>query len=42
MCSAFFQGWLYTTNANVFVLTEADKDRFQEILITSLYELGQR
>ena len=20
MCSAFFQGWLYTTNANVFVL----------------------
>ena len=29
-------------DANVFVLTEADKDRFQEILITSLYELGQR
>ncbi|MFR5452819.1 MAG: hypothetical protein ACLTIG_16530 [Roseburia hominis] len=20
MCSAFFQGWLYTTNANIFVL----------------------
>lgn len=23
MCSAFFQGWLYTTNANVFVLNSS-------------------
>lgn len=38
-----FRWWQHEEeDANVFVLTEADKDRFQEILITSLYELGQR
>ena len=38
-----FRWWQHEEeDANAFVLTEADKDRFREILITSLYELGQR
>ena len=38
-----FRWWQHEAeDANAFVLTEADKDRFREILITSLYELGQR
>lgn len=32
MCSAFFQGWLYTTNANVFVLN------LSQILIATVYK----